>query len=226
MRRLCDASRAGKRAEAEAHRCTISQALHRTLFCESNPIPVKWAVEQMGLIGPGIRLPLAASCAAVPCGGVRRVTRGGCASRGRVTKRFSTALAASLLFCALAGCGRDDTVACEPTARYATAISAPPVRIPDDLSPPDETNSLRLPAEPGAGAVAPPRGCLESPPGFYADGAPVGTRLGTSAPLPAAPPAAAPPAAEAPRPQTPTARSATKRQKTKRGAVVTPRDTV
>ncbi|AUM00439.1 4-hydroxy-tetrahydrodipicolinate synthase [Rhodocyclaceae bacterium] len=32
--------------------------LHCELFCEANPIPVKWAVEQMGLIGPGIRLPL------------------------------------------------------------------------------------------------------------------------------------------------------------------------
>jgi 4-hydroxy-tetrahydrodipicolinate synthase len=28
------------------------------LFCESNPIPVKWAMQRMGLIGPGIRLPL------------------------------------------------------------------------------------------------------------------------------------------------------------------------
>jgi 4-hydroxy-tetrahydrodipicolinate synthase len=32
--------------------------LHRDLFIESNPIPVKWALERMGLIGPGIRLPL------------------------------------------------------------------------------------------------------------------------------------------------------------------------
>lgn len=32
--------------------------LHRDLFCEANPIPVKWAVEQMGLIGSTIRLPL------------------------------------------------------------------------------------------------------------------------------------------------------------------------
>ncbi len=32
--------------------------LHRHLFCEANPIPVKWAVAQMGLIEPGIRLPL------------------------------------------------------------------------------------------------------------------------------------------------------------------------
>jgi 4-hydroxy-tetrahydrodipicolinate synthase len=57
MRRLCDAARAGKRAEAERIDATL-QPLHKTLFCESNPIPVKWAVQQMGLIGPGIRLPL------------------------------------------------------------------------------------------------------------------------------------------------------------------------
>ena len=32
--------------------------LHHDLFVEANPIPVKWAVAQMGLIGAGIRLPL------------------------------------------------------------------------------------------------------------------------------------------------------------------------
>ena len=32
--------------------------LHRMLFCEANPIPVKWAVQQMGLAEGGIRLPL------------------------------------------------------------------------------------------------------------------------------------------------------------------------
>jgi 4-hydroxy-tetrahydrodipicolinate synthase len=57
MRRLCDAARAGRRAEAERIDAPL-QGLHRTLFSESNPIPVKWAVQQMGLAGPGIRLPL------------------------------------------------------------------------------------------------------------------------------------------------------------------------
>ena len=57
MRQLCDAAIARKRAEAERIDAHL-QPLHRTLFCESNPIPVKWAVQQMGLIGPGIRLPL------------------------------------------------------------------------------------------------------------------------------------------------------------------------
>jgi 4-hydroxy-tetrahydrodipicolinate synthase len=33
-------------------------ALHRDLFLEANPIPAKWALERMGLIGSGIRLPL------------------------------------------------------------------------------------------------------------------------------------------------------------------------
>ena len=32
--------------------------LHENLFVEANPIPVKWAVEQIGLIKKGIRLPL------------------------------------------------------------------------------------------------------------------------------------------------------------------------
>jgi 4-hydroxy-tetrahydrodipicolinate synthase len=33
-------------------------ALHRDLFVEANPIPVKWALSQMGLIEGGVRLPL------------------------------------------------------------------------------------------------------------------------------------------------------------------------
>jgi 4-hydroxy-tetrahydrodipicolinate synthase len=47
----------GDRHQAE----TINQqlmALHVDLFVESNPIPVKWAVHEMGLIPEGIRLPL------------------------------------------------------------------------------------------------------------------------------------------------------------------------
>lgn len=57
MRALCDAGRAGRRADAERIDANL-RGLHKTLFAESNPIPVKWALEQMGLIGSGIRLPL------------------------------------------------------------------------------------------------------------------------------------------------------------------------
>ena len=36
------------------------ESLYATLGCETNPIPVKWALHEMGLIGEGIRLPLIA----------------------------------------------------------------------------------------------------------------------------------------------------------------------
>jgi 4-hydroxy-tetrahydrodipicolinate synthase len=32
--------------------------LHSKLFLEANPIPVKWALAEMGMIEAGIRLPL------------------------------------------------------------------------------------------------------------------------------------------------------------------------
>ena len=57
MAALCRAAMAGDRAGAEAIEARIGD-LHRALFVESNPIPVKWALEQMGRTGPGIRLPL------------------------------------------------------------------------------------------------------------------------------------------------------------------------
>jgi 4-hydroxy-tetrahydrodipicolinate synthase len=57
MRALCDASRQGRRDEAKRIDAELG-GLHTGLFVESNPIPVKWAMQQMGLAGPGIRLPL------------------------------------------------------------------------------------------------------------------------------------------------------------------------
>ena len=57
MRALCDAARSGDRIEAERIDGQLG-ALHHALFSESNPIPVKWAVEQLGLVEAGIRLPL------------------------------------------------------------------------------------------------------------------------------------------------------------------------
>jgi len=55
--RMCELALAGKAEEARA----VNQRLlplHDAMFVESNPIPVKWAVEQLGLIQSGIRLPL------------------------------------------------------------------------------------------------------------------------------------------------------------------------
>ena len=57
MHQLCEAALAGKRDRAEKIDQAL-QPLHKALFLESNPIPAKWALVQMGLISEGIRLPL------------------------------------------------------------------------------------------------------------------------------------------------------------------------
>jgi len=54
---MLTAAMRGDRAAAEAIDARL-QGLHAKLFIQSNPIPVKWAVAEMGLIGTGIRLPL------------------------------------------------------------------------------------------------------------------------------------------------------------------------
>lgn len=54
---LCMAALAGRHDEAAALNQKL-MPLHLAMFVEANPIPVKWAVARMGLIGPGIRLPL------------------------------------------------------------------------------------------------------------------------------------------------------------------------
>lgn len=57
MHRMCAAAIAGDVATArELHFQLLG--LHRNLFLEANPIPVKWAAQQMGLISGGIRLPM------------------------------------------------------------------------------------------------------------------------------------------------------------------------
>ncbi len=57
MHEMCVAAVAGDRAKAAAINDRLA-GLHETLFLEANPIPVKWALYEMGLIPPGIRLPL------------------------------------------------------------------------------------------------------------------------------------------------------------------------
>lgn len=57
MHQMCAAALSGDRPQATAADARL-QALHKNLFLEPNPIPVKWALQQMGLIPEGIRLPL------------------------------------------------------------------------------------------------------------------------------------------------------------------------
>lgn len=57
IRRLCDTARQGEVAAARALDEDLVE-LNQALFVESNPIPVKWALNRMGRIGTGIRQPL------------------------------------------------------------------------------------------------------------------------------------------------------------------------
>lgn len=57
MHEMCVAAMGGEVKKA----CEINAqlfALHQKLFVEANPIPVKWALQQMGMIKAGIRLPM------------------------------------------------------------------------------------------------------------------------------------------------------------------------
>lgn len=57
VRAVMDAALAGRRDEARKLDAQL-QPLHRAMFVETNPIPVKWAAARLGLMADGIRLPL------------------------------------------------------------------------------------------------------------------------------------------------------------------------
>ena len=57
MANACEAALAGHAGRARELTESVAQ-LHQILFIESNPIPVKWALAEMGRMGLGIRLPL------------------------------------------------------------------------------------------------------------------------------------------------------------------------
>jgi 4-hydroxy-tetrahydrodipicolinate synthase len=57
MSEMCRAALAGDATLAQQLNQQVA-ALHQVLFCESNPIPVKWALHDMGRVSLGLRLPL------------------------------------------------------------------------------------------------------------------------------------------------------------------------
>ena len=57
MHEMCVAALNGDREKATAINENL-MGLHENLFLEANPIPVKWALSEMGMMPNGIRLPL------------------------------------------------------------------------------------------------------------------------------------------------------------------------
>lgn len=58
-------------------------------------------------------------------------------------------------------------MACVPDDVYRDAVSASPLRVPDDLSVPDESEALRLPPGGAVQQQRSPDSCLEHPPDFF-----------------------------------------------------------
>lgn len=57
MSELCKAAMAGDVKRAMELQFKL-MPLHKSLFVEANPIPVKWAAARMGLCSPALRLPM------------------------------------------------------------------------------------------------------------------------------------------------------------------------
>ena len=119
--------------------------LHQHLFVEANPIPVKWALAEMGLIEHGLRLPLVAAVGEVPparC--ARRCTRRasrspGCASwRAAAEMQQARGAFAAAAAALLAGCSTLDVRQQRSTTRPRRKL--PPLEVPPDLTAPARDN--------------------------------------------------------------------------------------
>jgi uncharacterized lipoprotein len=82
-------------------------------------------------------------------------------------------LLAAIAVLFVAGCGRDALLRCENPERYSGSGERAPIRIPDDLSVPDESDALRIPPGERLDVVeeddddVTPEPCLELPPDYY-----------------------------------------------------------
>lgn len=75
------------------------------------------------------------------------------------------ALAGAALF--IAGCAGESGLGCGDGNLYANSRSDAPLRVPDDLSVPDESDSLSVPSSRPSNTPPPADGrCLETPPPF------------------------------------------------------------
>jgi len=69
----------------------------------------------------------------------------------------------------VAGCSREESLACGEDARYLQSRTVPPLRVPDDLTVPDEIEALRIPDAPPPDRAPPEGECLETPPDFFGE---------------------------------------------------------
>lgn len=110
-------------------------------------------------------------------------------STGRPALRGACAVLLTAAAGALAACSGESSLRCEEPGEYVTSRSAPPLRVPEGLSPPSEDDALRVPAPrtpppgeaaglsadesdgQGGGEAAETGRCLERPPEYFEGGA-------------------------------------------------------
>ena len=86
----------------------------------------------------------------------------------RLMERALLTLVPGILF---SGCGVLDINSCEKPDRYQNSSEVAPVRVPEGLTPPDESRALQIPDAPAETESVSKRGdCLESPPEYFEDG--------------------------------------------------------
>ena len=135
MSELCAAAMAGDAETARAINERL-MPLHRALFWEANPIPVKWALHEMGLMGNGIRLPLTGSARATENRSVRRCAKPACwlNNKGIRMKRLA-GLSTLALISATSGCGwlwGDDGYFRDRGSDYLSARQTAPMQVAVD----------------------------------------------------------------------------------------------
>lgn len=87
-----------------------------------------------------------------------------------IARRIVIAVTVGVPLIALVGCGGRGQ-ACEDNARYWNAPSGIPLRIPDDLSVPDQSRGITVPPGQAGSRPQPAAGeCLELPPGYFEEG--------------------------------------------------------
>lgn len=85
-----------------------------------------------------------------------------------VVRHLGPLVAVALAAALTAACSHGEKLRCESNERYASSRTVPPLRIPEGLTVPDETDVLRIPDPSGAEPELSDQdlGCIESPPDF------------------------------------------------------------
>lgn len=92
-------------------------------------------------------------------------------------RRIAAAVGATLAGGLLAACSGEDGLRCADEGEYRSSASAPPVRVPADLSVPEESDALQIPSgDPASESESESEadGCLERPPDYFEGGEPSG----------------------------------------------------